>query len=152
MPASIWLAHIGFGVAVSMGQPLARREPGLLFRGLGQAIMWHVEAGKYNVLPIDSSDTLRFLTERPQVAMPRDRYIYWPDTQSVPYFAGPKAVNRPHAITADVDIPAGGAEGLVVPGFEHGLLVVRLVSAYVGSQSWELRLYAGRSGRVIPLG
>jgi arylsulfatase A-like enzyme len=82
---------------------------------------WYAEAGKYNVLPVDGSALNRLLVERPLLAAPRDRYVYFPDTQSVPYFAGPKTLNRPHAITADVDIPKGGAEGVLfsqgaVPG------------------------------------
>jgi len=32
----------------------------------------------------------------------------------VPYFAGPKTVNRPHAITADAEIPPGGAESVLL--------------------------------------
>jgi hypothetical protein len=76
--------------------------------------MWYVEAGKYNVLPIDGSATVRLMTERPQIARPRDKYTYRPGTQSVPYFAAPKVLNRPHAITADVDIPDGGAEGVLL--------------------------------------
>ena len=32
----------------------------------------------------------------------------------MPYFAGPKTVNRPHAITADAEIPPGGAEGVLL--------------------------------------
>jgi arylsulfatase len=76
--------------------------------------LWYVEAGKYNVLPIDSTAIARLLTERPQVAETRDRYTYRPGTQTVPYFAGPKTVNRAHAITADAEIPAGGAEGVLL--------------------------------------
>ena len=76
--------------------------------------MWYVEAGKYNVLPIDGSAAVRLMTERPQIARPRDKYIYRPGTQSVPVFAAPKVLNRPHAITADVDIPDGGAEGVLL--------------------------------------
>jgi arylsulfatase len=75
---------------------------------------WYVEAGKYDVLPIDGSGTARLMTERPQIAEARDRYTFWPHTQSVPFFAGPKVLNRPHSITADVDIPAGGAEGVLL--------------------------------------
>jgi len=71
--------------------------------------MWYVEAGKYTVLPIDGSALARFIVERPQIAEPRDRYTYRPGTQTVPYFAGPKVVNRPHAITAgDRQGGAGG--------------------------------------------
>ncbi len=76
--------------------------------------MWYVEAGKYNVLPVDGSALERIVAERPQVAEPRERYVYRPGTQTVPYFAGPKTVNRPHAITADAEIPPGGAEGVLL--------------------------------------
>jgi arylsulfatase A-like enzyme len=75
---------------------------------------WYAEAGMYHVLPVDGSGVSRLITERPQVARARDRYTYWPGTQSVPNFAGPKVLNRPHAITADVDIPPGGAEGVLL--------------------------------------
>jgi arylsulfatase A-like enzyme len=75
---------------------------------------WYVEAGKYNVLPIDGSAVQRLMTERPQIAEARDRYTYWPGTQTVPFFAGPRVLNRPHAITANVDIPPDGAEGVLI--------------------------------------
>ena len=35
-------------------------------------------------------------------------------TQSVPFNAGPRTLNRTHSITADVEIPAGGVEGALV--------------------------------------
>jgi arylsulfatase len=52
--------------------------------------------------------------EKPLVAVPRDRYVYMPDTQSVPFFAGPRVLNRPHSITASVEIPDDGAEGVLL--------------------------------------
>ncbi len=76
--------------------------------------LWYVEAGKHNVLPIDGSMIARFLTERPQIAEARDHYVYRPGTQTVPFFVGPRIVNRSHAITADADIPADGAEGVLM--------------------------------------
>ena len=48
---------------------------------------WYVEAGKYNVLPIDGSAVERLMAERPQVAEPRDRYVYRPGTQTVPFWS-----------------------------------------------------------------
>jgi len=75
---------------------------------------WYVEAGKYNVLPIDGSAVQRLMTERPQVAEPRDRYTFRPGTQTVPTFAAPRVLNRPHSITADVELPTGGAEGVLL--------------------------------------
>ena len=75
---------------------------------------WYVEAGKYDVMPVDGSGLARMIGEKPLVAAPRDRYVYGPDTQSVPYFAAPRVLNRPHSITADVEIPEGGAEGVLL--------------------------------------
>ncbi|HET6849538.1 MAG TPA: arylsulfatase [Gaiellales bacterium] len=76
--------------------------------------MWYIEAGKYQVMPIDGSGIPRMVGEKPLIAPPRDRYTYLPNTQSVPNFAAPKVLNRPHSITADVEIPAEGAEGVLL--------------------------------------
>jgi arylsulfatase len=75
---------------------------------------WYVEAGKYGVMPIDGSGLERMIAEKPAAAPPRDSYTYLPNTQSVPFFAGPRVLNRPHSITATVDIPDGGAEGVLL--------------------------------------
>jgi arylsulfatase len=75
---------------------------------------WYVEAGKYNVLPVDSRGTLRFADPRPQIAVARTHYTYYPGTQMVPINAGPNVLNRQHSITADVEIPKGGAEGVLL--------------------------------------
>ena len=75
---------------------------------------WYVEAGKYNVMPVDGSGLARLIGEKPLIAAPRNQYVYRPGTQSVPFFAGPRVLNRPHSITADVDIPEGGAEGVLL--------------------------------------
>lgn len=75
---------------------------------------WYVEAGKYNVLPIDGRGTLRVAEERPQIAVDRTSYTYYPGTQPVPANAAARVLNRSHSITADVEIPAGGAEGVLL--------------------------------------
>ena len=90
---------------------LAEQHRDILIAMIAQ---WYVEAGKYDVLPIDGSALQRLMTERPQIAESRDRYVYRPGTQTVPFFAAPRLLNRPHAITADADIPTGGAEGVLL--------------------------------------
>jgi arylsulfatase A-like enzyme len=75
---------------------------------------WYVEAGKYGVMPVDGSGLQRMLAEKPQAATVRGSYTYIPNTQSVPFFAGPRVLNRPHSITATVEIPEGGAEGVLL--------------------------------------
>jgi arylsulfatase len=75
---------------------------------------WYVEAGKYDVLPIDSRGTARIADERPAVAGPRTKFTLYPGTQMLPIYGGPIVQNRPHSFTADVDIPQEGAEGVLV--------------------------------------
>ncbi|HZA87301.1 MAG TPA: arylsulfatase [Acidimicrobiales bacterium] len=76
--------------------------------------LWWDEAGKYKVLPLDGSLQPRLAAERPQTAKPRTRYVYYPGGSVVPAFAAPPVFNRPYSIEADVEIPSGGAEGVLV--------------------------------------
>jgi arylsulfatase len=75
---------------------------------------WWAEAGKYNVMPIDGDVRVRLSVERPTIARPRDKFVYYPGGSPVPFAAAPKAYNRPHSITAEVVIPKGGAEGVLL--------------------------------------
>jgi arylsulfatase len=75
---------------------------------------WYVEAGKYNVMPVDGRGQQRFADERPVIAVDRTRYRFYRGTQEVPANAAPKILNRPHSVHAEVDIPDDGAEGVLV--------------------------------------
>ena len=90
---------------------LAEQERERLIAMIG---MWYVEAGKFNVLPIDSRGTLRFGEERPQIGQGRKKYVYYPGTQVIPAAAAPRLVNVAHSISVHVDVPAGGAEGVLL--------------------------------------
>jgi arylsulfatase len=75
---------------------------------------WWVEAGKYGVLPLDARMQARMGEPKPLAAREKPRYIYYPG--SAPQFAY-TAVNlkdRSHTITAEVEIPTGGAEGVLL--------------------------------------
>jgi arylsulfatase len=117
--------------------------------------LWYVEAGKYNVLPLDSRGTARFADERPQLTKDRQTYIYYPDTQAVPENVAVKVFNRAHSLAADVEIPKGGAEGvLVCHGSSTGgysLFVkdskLHYVHNYVGAQEFHVE-----SGESVPEG
>jgi arylsulfatase len=108
--------------------------------------LWYVEAGKYNVLPLDSRGTARFADERPQLTEDRQTYVYYPGTQAVPENVAVKVLNRPHSLTAEVVIPEGGAEGvLVCHGGNAGgysLFVkdnkLHYVHNYVGAQEFQV--------------
>jgi arylsulfatase len=75
--------------------------------------MWYVEAGKYDVLPVDSRGVARSVEPRPQITVDRKKYIYYPGTQVVPGNAGPRLVNVAHSVSVHVNMPDGGAEGVL---------------------------------------
>jgi arylsulfatase A-like enzyme len=76
--------------------------------------LWYVEAGKYNLLPLDGRGTQRIALERPQIAVNRTRYTLYPGTQAIVAAAAPKTTNRAHSFTAEVVIPEGGADGVLL--------------------------------------
>jgi arylsulfatase A-like enzyme len=88
---------------------------------------WYVEAGRYHVLPVDGRGQQRFAEERPVIAADRNRYTYYPGTQEVAASAAPRILNRPHSIHAGVEVPDGGAEGVLVSqgGVDGGFTLSR---------------------------
>jgi arylsulfatase len=75
--------------------------------------LWYTEAGKYDVLPLDSRGVARLGEERPQLSRDRSLYVYYPHTSVVPNKIAPRILNRPHSITATVQLQ-DGAEGVLV--------------------------------------
>ncbi len=108
--------------------------------------LWYAEAAKYKVLPLDGSMQQRLAVERPQTSRPRNRFVYYPNGSVIAPFACPPIFNRPFSIEADVEIPAGGAEGtLLAQGGNAGghILFVkdgrlRYTQNYVGLQELEV--------------
>jgi arylsulfatase len=108
--------------------------------------LWYTEAGKYNVLPLDSRGTLRFADERPQLTKDRQTFTYYPQTQMVPENVAAKVLNRSHSITAEVEIPKAGAEGVLmchggnVGGYTFFVQGGKLhyVHNYVGAEEFHL--------------
>lgn len=90
---------------------LAKEYPERLIALIGT---WYVEAGKYHVLPIDSRGTQRIALERPKVAANLKRYTLYPDTQGIVAAAAPRTLNRPHSFEAEVTIPEGNADGVLL--------------------------------------
>jgi hypothetical protein len=96
----------------SEASDLAAKEPKKL-RDL-QDLFW-VEAAKYNVLPIDNSKSERFdVSLRPSLTRGRTEFTYYPGMTRIPEGSAPDFKNKSYRIVADVDIPAGGAEGVLM--------------------------------------
>jgi arylsulfatase A-like enzyme len=73
--------------------------------------LWWVEAGKYNVLPLDDRVQERVL-ERKTAEKERTSYTFYPGNARIPESSAPHVKNRSFNIVADVEILQGtNAEG-----------------------------------------
>lgn len=75
---------------------------------------WWVEAGKYNVLPLDSRMQLRMSERKPAAGRTGDRFVYYPGGAPQFEYTAVNVKNRFHTIAAHVDIPQAGAEGVLL--------------------------------------
>ena len=76
--------------------------------------LFDVEAKKYNVLPLDNTTLLRWNTPRPSLTAGQTVFTYSGELTGVPASAAPSILNKSYTITAEVEIPKGGAEGMIV--------------------------------------
>jgi arylsulfatase len=74
---------------------------------------WWVEAGKYHVLPLDGRGQQRLVEPRPQLTPDRTRYEY-DQGALVPQTVAVRVIGRSHRITAEIETPATGAEGVLL--------------------------------------
>jgi arylsulfatase len=73
-----------------------------------------VEAAKYQVFPLDNSILERLLTPRPSATAGRNVFTYAGTISGLPYSDAPPIVNRSYTITAEVEVPEAGGDGIVV--------------------------------------
>jgi len=81
--------------------------------------LWFHEAGQYHGLPLLDKTAVEVLADptRPQVAPPRDRYVYYPGTAEVPETAAVNIRNRSYSIAVETTIDTKDASGVL---FSHG--------------------------------
>lgn len=72
------------------------------------------EAAKYNVFPINGNKISMMLAERPSLTAGRKKFVYNSPVYGIPQGDSPSLLNRSYSITAEVDIPKEGAEGMLL--------------------------------------
>ena len=73
------------------------------------------EFAKYQVLPLDASVATRMVTSRPSVSGGRKAFVYTGvPIAGIPRGTAPSLLNTSYTIKAQVDIPEGGADGMIV--------------------------------------
>ena len=75
---------------------------------------WWTEAGRYKVLPLDNRPFSELVLSRPERIPARSRYVYRPHHHMIPEPVAVNVKNRPHTITATVEVPEGGCHGSII--------------------------------------
>ncbi len=76
--------------------------------------LFYAEAKKHDVLPLDNTTLTRWNAPKPNLTGGRKVFIYSGEPISVPGSGAPNILNKAYTITAEVEIPKGGAEGMIV--------------------------------------
>ncbi len=76
--------------------------------------IFYLEAAKYNVLPLDNTTLSRWNSPKPSLTAGRTEFTYSGTLANVPGSTAPNILNKSYTITAEVTIPEGGAEGMIV--------------------------------------
>jgi arylsulfatase len=73
------------------------------------------EFAKYQVLPLDASAATRMVTPRPSMSGGRREFVYSGEpVTGIPRGTAPSVLNTSYTITAEIDVPQAGAEGMIV--------------------------------------
>ena len=116
---------------------------------------WWVEAEKYNVLPLDSRMQLRMSETKPGTLPAANRYVYLPGGAPQFAYTAVNLANRSHSISATIEIPESGAEGVLLAhgswfaGYALYVKDRRLVYVHNHLGLAEYRI---RSGEALPAG
>ena len=76
--------------------------------------MFIEEAKKYQVFPMDASVAARIVAPRPNITAGRTEFVYTKPMVGLPQGDSPFLLNSSYTITADIEVPEGGAEGMIL--------------------------------------
>ncbi len=72
------------------------------------------EAKKYQVFPLDASVAARIVAPRPNITAGRSEFVYTRPMVGLPQGDSPMLLDASYTITADIDVPQNGAEGMIL--------------------------------------
>jgi len=76
--------------------------------------MFIAEAEKYEVFPMDASVAARIAAPRPNITAGRSHFVYTYPMTGLPQGDSPFLLDTSYTITARIDVPKGGAEGMIL--------------------------------------
>ena len=95
----------------TQSEDIAAKNPGKLKEM--QELFWK-EAEKYQVLPLDASLVTRLITPRPSITAGRNVFTWTRPLTGTPNGDAPSVLNTSYNFKAEVEIPQGGAEGMLI--------------------------------------
>lgn len=95
----------------SQSQDLADKNPDKV-KEMKQ--MFIEEAKKYQVFPLDASVAARIIAPRPNITAGRSEFVYTLPMTGLPQGDSPLLLDCSYTITADIDVPQAGAEGMIL--------------------------------------
>ena len=95
----------------SQSQDLATQYPDKV-KELRQ--MFVAEGKKYQVFPMDASVAGRIVAPRPNITAGRSEFVYTHPMTGLPQGDSPMILDASYTFTADIEVPEGGAEGMIV--------------------------------------
>lgn len=72
------------------------------------------EAKKYQVFPLDASVAARLIAPRPNITAGRTEFVYTHPMEGLPQGDSPSLLDTSYTITAEITVPQGGAEGMIL--------------------------------------
>ncbi|WP_217357272.1 arylsulfatase [Ruegeria atlantica] len=72
------------------------------------------EARKHQVFPMDTSGVSRIAQQRPSITAGRSEFVYTRTMTGLPQGDAPSLLNTSYTITAEIEVPDNGAEGMIV--------------------------------------
>ncbi|MGE5825770.1 MAG: arylsulfatase [Bacteroidota bacterium] len=78
-----------------------------------QALFWK-EAKKYQVLPLDATLVERLITQRPSMTAGRHVFTWTEPLTGTPNGDAPSVLNASYNFKAEIEIPQGGAQGMLI--------------------------------------
>jgi len=72
------------------------------------------EAKKYQVLPLDATVVTRVISPRPSINAGRNVFTWTEPLTGTPYGGAPDILNSSYKFKAEVEVPDGGAEGMLI--------------------------------------
>jgi arylsulfatase len=76
--------------------------------------MFIAEAKKFQIFPMDASVAARIVAPRPNITAGRTEFVYTRPMTGLPQGDSPLLLNTSYTVTADIEVPQGGAEGMIL--------------------------------------